>query len=336
MVKGWAIIGVTLIHSWVLADSRWMTFLFYHAVPVFLVLFGVNSEGWFERRPVEGRLRLWYDRGFRRILVPAWATALAWWVMVLVLRPPDPMVRLTAGLPFWHLVGWFKQIGTSWFVTLILQFVLLFPGFYWVRRRFGFPVLLLLAAALTLPVTMYPLHVKAVLGDAGWLIFAPRFALHVAFGMWLLDRINGIGPRAILTCGALMIPLYLVEDRVILPAWWRVADRMLELPLCVLLLALMARLAGVAAIERPLSWLGQHSWGLYLGQMLVHNAFLYRFGGACNLYGCVGGVFDNFNLWLYTLILLAGSIFFVLFGNWLVKQNQVLRSRGWPLLDLDV
>jgi peptidoglycan/LPS O-acetylase OafA/YrhL len=336
MVKGWAILGVTVIHSWVLADSRWMTFLFYHSVPIFLVLFGVNSEGWFARRAPEGRVADWYLRAFKRILIPAWATALVWWAMVAILTPPEPMVRITLGLPFWHLIGWFKQIGASWFVSLILQFVILFPAFYWIRRKFGFAVLLGLAFLLTLPVTMYPLELKKVLTDGGWLIFAPRFALHIAFGMWLAARVDAIGWRSIAAAALVLIPLYTIEDRLWLLPWWRVADRLLELPLTVLLLATMSGLSGIRRLERPLSWLGRHSWGLYLGQILTHNAFLYRFGGACNLYGCVGGVFENFNLWLYTGILLAGSIVFVHFGNWLVTRNQRLRAAGWPLLDLDL
>ena len=334
MVKGWAIIGVTLIHSWVLADSRWMTFLFYHSVPIFLVLFGVNSEGWFERHGAENRLKDWYGRGFRRILVPAWATCLAWWGIVLVLRPPEEMVRLKATLPLWHLLGWFKQIGTSWFITLILQLFALFPLFYAFRKKFGWTALLITAAAITLPITMYPLNVKATLGDGGWLIFAPRFAIHVAFGMWIASRVGSIGPRSVLLAVIVILPLYAIEDRLILQEWWRVADRFLELPLAVLLLAGMAAISGISVIEKPLSWLGQHSWGLYLGQMLTHNAFLYRFGGGCNLYGCSEGIFDRWNLWLYSGLLLAGSIAFVWFGNWLVRENERLRRKGWRLPSL--
>ena len=334
MVKGWAIIGVTLIHSWVLADSRWMTFLFYHSVPIFLILFGLNSEGWFERHNQSGRLQQWYGRGFRRILLPAWATCLAWWAIVLILRPPEEMVRIKATLPLWHLLGWFKQIGTSWFITLILQLFALFPLFYFFRKKFGWTALLLTAGAISLPVTMYPLHIKDVLGDGGWLIFAPRFAIHVAFGMWLSARVGRIGPRSILLALLVILPLYAIEDRLILREWWRVADRLLELPLAVLLLALMAALSGISVFEKPLSWLGQHSWGLYLGQMLTHNAFLYRFGGGCNLYGCSEGIFERWNLWVYSAVLLAGSIAFVWFGNWLVGQSENLRKRGWPLPSL--
>ena len=334
MVKGWAIIGVTLIHSWVLADSRWMTFLFYHSVPVFLVLFGLNSEGWFERHEGKHRLQRWYGRGFRRILIPAWASCLAWWAIVIILRPPEEMVRLKLTLPFWHLIGWFKQIGTSWFITLILQLFAIFPLFFAFRRKFGWTALLFTASAITLPITMFPLDVKGVLGDAGWLIFAPRFAIHVAFGMWLAARVDRIGPRSVVLAVLVLLPLYAIEDRLILPEWWRVADRFLEMPLSVVLLAGMAALSRIASIEKPLSWLGQHSWGLYLGQMLTHNAFLYRFGGGCNLYGCSEGIFERWNLWIYSGVLLAGSIAFVWFGNWLVEQNEKLRRKGWALPSL--
>jgi peptidoglycan/LPS O-acetylase OafA/YrhL len=336
MVKGWAIVGVTFIHSWVLGNSLWMTMLFFHAVPVFLVLFGTNSETWFRRRSPHGRTREWYVRGVKRILVPAYAAALFWWLMIAILRPPEPMVRITLGLPFWHAIGYFHQIGTSWFITLILQLVVLFPLFHWLARRAGRMTVLALGAAFTAATLLWVHSLRGALGVGGWLVFAPRFFLHVAFGILLADRVERIGGRAALLAGTLLVPCYLIQQKLWLPDLWRVADRFLELPLTVALLWVMSRLAEVEWLERGLGWLGRHSFGLYLGQMLTHNGFLYRFGGACDLFGCYGGLFDKLNLWLYTAILLAGSITFVLLGNRLVELNQSLRARGYPLPDLAI
>lgn len=336
MVKGWAIIGVTLIHSWALADSLWMSLLFYHAVPVFLVVFGLNSESWFRHHPKGGRTREWYRRGFKRILVPAWATAAVWWVMVAVLRPPDPMVLLTVYLPFQHLIGWLNQIGTSWFVTLILQFVLLFPIFHWLSRKMGGYNLFALCFVLTMPTLMFTHWIRDTLSVPGWLMFSPRFFVHVAFGMLLAGRVGRIGWKALVISLAVMVPFYLWQQKLWWPGMWRFGDRFVEMPLTVVLLWSMARLDGIAALERPLSWLGRHSFGLYLGQMLTHNGFLYRYGGACDLYGCYGGVFEKFNLWVYTGILLLGSFAFVYLGNQVLAWNQSLRARGWPLPDLSV
>ncbi len=337
MVKGWAILGVTLIHSSVLDGTPWMSLLFQHAVPVFLVLFGLNSETWFRRHTRRGRIRQWYRRGLKRILVPAWAAAAVWWVTVFVLRPPEPMVRLTIGLPFWHAIGWLNQIGTSWFVTLILQFVLLFPLFHWLSRRIGAYALFFLCFLITMPTLMFPHWLRETLGIAGWFFFPPRFFIHVAFGMLLADRVGRLGWRSLLLAILILIPLYLVHQRVWTPGLWRFGGRFLELPLTVVLLWIMAQLDGVGPLERGLSWLGQHSYGLYLGQMLTHNAFLYRFGGACTLYdGCYGGLFDKFNLWLYTALLLLGSMAFVYLGNQALEWNETLRKRGWRLPDLSV
>ncbi len=336
MVKGWAIIGVTLIHSWALADSLWMTLLFYHAVPVFLVLFGLNSETWFRGRPRTGRVREWYRRGFKRILVPAYATVAVWWVMVLVLRPPEPMVRLTLGLPFWHAIGWLSQIGTSWFVTLIIQFVILFPAFHWLSRRVGGYTLFGICFLLTMPTLMFPHWLRGELGVAGWLFFPPRFFVHVAFGMLLAGRVGRIGPRAVLISLLIMIPFYLWQQRIWWPGMWRFGDRFLEMPLTVVLLWTMSQVDFIGPLEKTLSWLGRHSFGLYLGQMLTHNFFLYRYGGACDLYGCYGGVFEEFNLWLYSVVLIIGSIAFVFLGNQALVWNERLRERGWRLPDLSV
>jgi len=336
MVKGWAILGVTLIHSWVLADSRWMTFLFYHAVPVFLVLFGLNSESWFRRQPPAGRMRLWYRRGLKRILVPAWATAAVWWVMVAILQPPEPMVRITLGLPFWHFIGYLNQIGTSWFVTLIVQFVVVFPLFHWLARRPGPHVFFAICFVVTLWTLIFVHPLRQWLGIPGWLVFPPRFFVHVAFGMLLVGRVSRIGVRGLIVSCACLALGYVIQERIWLGSFWRVADRFLELPLTVVLLWVMSRLEWIGWLERGLSWLGQHSFGLYLGQMLTHNAFLYRYGGTCDLFHCYEGVFEKFNLWVYTGILIVGSIAWVLIGNKILEWNETLRARGYRLPNLAV
>lgn len=334
MVKGWAILGVTLIHSTVLDGSLWMSLLFGHAVPVFLVLFGLNSEAWFRRHPPRGRAKAWYLRGVKRILLPAYAMALVWWLMVLVLQPPDPIVRLTPGLPLRHAMGWFHQIGTSWFVTLILQFVVLFPVFHWIYRRFGGRFLFAFGFLITLPTVMFWHGIQLTLGTWGWFFFSPRFFLHVTFGMLLASRVRRLSTRTIFLAIFALLLLDLVYLRVWLPGFWRFADRYLELPLTVLLLWAMGELDWIEPLERGLSWLGQHSYGLYLGQILTHNAFIYVFGGSCTLYGCEDGLFEEFNLWIYTALLLLGSVAFLQLGNAALALNESLRERGYRLPDL--
>ena len=76
--------------------------------------------------------------------------------------------------------------------------------------------------------------------------------------------------------------------------------------------------------------------GLGQGVFVARHGFLYRYGGACDLYGCTGGLFDEFNLWLYSGILMLGSIAFVLLGNQSLVWWATLRRRGWALPDLSV
>jgi len=186
----------------------------------------------------------------------------------------------------------------------------------------------------TMPTLMFPHWLRATMGVAGWLFFPPRFFIHIAFGMLLAGRVGRIGIKALLISIAVLIPLYLVQQKEIVPGMWRFADRFLELPLTVVLLWVMSQVDWIGPLEKTLSWLGRHSFGLYLGQMLTHNAFLYRFGGSCDLYGCEGGIFEKFNLWLYSGILILGSIAFVYLGNWALAKNEELRERGHRLPDL--
>jgi peptidoglycan/LPS O-acetylase OafA/YrhL len=333
MVKGWAIIGVTFIHSTVFGDeSPIMSLLFVHAVPVFLVLFGMNSESWFSRRAAPGRIALWYERGFKRIVVPTWAALTVWWMLVLALHPG--IVRVTVSLPLYHVIGYLKQVGTGWFITVILQLMLLFPLFWWIERKVGIGVLLALGLLATIGTLFYVQTLRATLGLGGWMVFSPRFFIHVAFGMLLARSVSRIGTPALVAALLSYVVLALIQEKVMLAPWWRFANRLLELPMTVLLLAAMPFVARLPTLETALSWLGRHSLGLYLGQLLTHNAFLFAFGGECTIFGCQGGVFERFNLWLYTAILAAGALFFLGVGHAVLRLTESLRSNGLPLPDL--
>ena len=58
LVRGLAIIGVIFIHSKGLDGSRFMIFGFGHAVPIFVILFGLNSELWWRKH--DASLAGWY------------------------------------------------------------------------------------------------------------------------------------------------------------------------------------------------------------------------------------------------------------------------------------
>lgn len=333
MVKGVAILGVTLIHSTVLGeDSQPMMLLFTHAVPIFLVLFGVNTESWFARRDPRGRTRVWYERGVKRILVPTWATLVVWWALVLVFQPPT--VRVTASLPFYHALGYMKQVGTGWFITVIVQLVILFPLFHRLARRFGIGWLVAVTGAITIATLVWMHRIRWEIGLAGWMVLSPRFFLHVAFGMLLAPCVGRLSRRTITWSAIFYVVLAVIGARSRFTVWAPLANRLLELPLTILLLAAMRALAPFDRVREPLSWLGQHSLGLYLGQMLTHNAFLFALGGNCTIYGCQGGLFDRFNLWVYTVVLFLGSAAFVALGNLALRVAASLRERGLPVPDL--
>ena len=333
MVKGVAILGVTLIHSTVLGEDSWpMTLLFVHAVPIFLVLFGVNSESWFGRRNPSGRALLWYERGVKRILVPAWATLVVWWVLVLVFEPPT--VRVTISLPFYHAVGYLKQVGTGWFITVIVQLVLLFPLFHYFAQRRGIGWLVAVCGAITLVTLIWIMQIRQTLGLAGWMALSPRFFLHIAFGMLLAPYIGRLGRGTLAVSAVAYVLLVVIGARTRFTVWAPIANRLLELPLTILLLVAMRAIAPYDRVREALSWLGQHSLGLYLGQMLTHNAFLFALGGQCTIYGCQGGLFERFNLWVYTVVLFLGSVAFLALGNYALRVAASLRERGLPLPDL--
>ena len=335
MVKGWAILGVTLIHSQALEGSLWMSLVFFHSVPVLIVVFGMNAEQWFRARPPQGRVVAWYRRALRRIAVPVWATLALWWAMVLVLRPPflQPTPRLLA----LHAVGIPRHVGTGWFIAVLVQLVVVFPLIRVCLERYGRRLLLVAALVVTAGLVAWEQDLRQLLGRASWTYLSPRFAAHVVFGSLLAERVGRRDFRFALLALACLASLDLVATTGALgPPWGRVADRLAELPLTVVLLVAAAALARVDVAANALGWLGRHSLGLYLGQLLTHDFFVFAFGGMCTIYGCRGGVYDVIDPWTYTAVLLVGSVLWMHLGNQALRWLAALRARGVPVPDLSV
>src|SRR5262249_29334023 len=185
VVKGVAILFVLLIHARPLGESALFYNVVNHAVPIFVVLFGLNSELWWRRRRVPDDLWEWYANRARRILVPMWGMLLVFWAEVLVTRTLPPGIELTPWRMAVQATGYLAQVGTWWFVTLVVQLVLVFPLFLAVERRWGIGILLAGGLACMLLVLHWRFWMIAQWGMFNTLVFSPRFFAHVAFGMLL-------------------------------------------------------------------------------------------------------------------------------------------------------
>lgn len=358
LLKGAAILGVLLIHSEALGATPFFTFVVNHSVPVFLVLFGLNSSLWWKRRALPDDLGTWLWSRAKRIMVPLWASLPIWWAVARWYRPFG--VFFPHWLPLAHLAGYTVYIGTGWFVTLIIQLVLCFPLFEWARRRVGLGVVVaasVVASAGTIAARWWIVsHAPETwLGFPAfnYLILAPRFFVHVAFGMWLAGRLSlamrpSAGAFAVVLSLACAWPLYAQ----VAGGWQPYLDTALDLPLTVALLTAMRPLAALPWCAPVLAWLGESSYGIYLGQMLTHNAFVFRFGlvelfqrvervvvGTLALFSSRAGdvpclAYETTDRWVYTGILLAGGVGAVVVGEALRDLGARLHRAGLPVPDL--
>jgi len=333
VAKGIAILCVLLIHAEPLAGNLVHEYLFNRAVPVLLVLFGAASELWWHRAcPSSSALGcgLRFVRArMSRLLPPVWAALGVWWGLRLIASPA------AAPEPAWlvpHALGYIPQVGTGWFVTLIVQLVLCYPLLRWLLVRCGVAMSLLLTAAIHAWSQLYVFDVvdlmRGALQDSAHMhgffvfyyswIFAPARLLLVLSGM-LLARCALRPSRGVLLLCAAAWALGCfthphLTDRVQQSALLSVLD----VPLALLWL-LAARAAHHLAGAALLGWLGRESWGVYLGQLLVHTS-----AGLLGYEVLRQPVTGRF---AYAGLLLAGGMSWVLLGD---AVRALTRSEPQP------
>ncbi|MFM7144037.1 MAG: acyltransferase family protein [Alphaproteobacteria bacterium] len=250
MVKGVAIAWVMMIHARVLDGSAWMEHLVGDAVPVFVVIFGLNAESWWARQD-RSSAAAWWVRSLRRLLVPLWAMLACWWAGdLLVRRVVAPSWPLVLG----NLAGWLPNVGTGWFVTLAVQLVVAWPFLHAVVRRLDDRRLLVAAILWVVASADLLPAVLATMGKTCYVLFAPaRFGGHALAGAWLARRLaDMLDPRFALASFASWCVAVLLQEAPLPPAAVACAARAAEVLLAAWLLGAMHALRDVASIERPL------------------------------------------------------------------------------------
>lgn len=294
-LKGFAILCVVCIHAKVYDSTLLFEHVVNRAVPIFLVLFGVTSELWWGRpgqagSPRGSRLREWYVGRARRLLPPLWAMATAWWLGLLYFGG-DGALRVGWMEALATYAGYAPWIGTSWFITIILQLVVLFPGLRWLWLRVGPMVSLPAMAAICVASAWYVWDIVAagrwLLGDnviePGWYyawIFVPRVFWPVAAGVFVGRWWVGRPPPLIAAASLVLVGLgvyvcirlrHAPDDLILGPFRRQTVEYLLDVPLTVGMLGVARLLLPLRLVARALTWCGIWSWGIYLGHLLVHE-----------------------------------------------------------------
>ncbi len=291
-LKGFAILAVICIHAKLYADSVFFLQIINRAVHVFLVLFGISSELWWQREETKRDVRpdrAWYWGRLRRIVPGYWAMTAIWWLVVAAWRPPPG--DLTLGVPqaIVSLFGYAPWIGTSWFVAIILQYVLLFPLVRRVTVRVPPALSLIVSAAAAFASCWFLLQIvvagKALLGDnvpwPGWYyqwIFPPRVLWNVVAGVLVARFWQGrVSRRATLVAAALtvlgaFVGVFARESHDKLgPVREMAVAHLVDVPLSIALLGFFRWTPLPGFVRNFLTWCGLRSWGIYLGHLLIHE-----------------------------------------------------------------
>ena len=155
--KGLAILCVLLIHSKPISGTLLYDHFVDRAVPVFIVLFGMTSELWWRvhlGETTRERITGWYRARVLRLYIPIWGMLIVWWTLTLTF---DTKIALSPVMLMLTAVGYVPWVGTGWFITLVVQIVLLFPVLRRIMTALGSIPTLLASIAITVAVSLHPL-----------------------------------------------------------------------------------------------------------------------------------------------------------------------------------
>jgi peptidoglycan/LPS O-acetylase OafA/YrhL len=214
VLKGLAIIGVMVQHAFGngFLQHSWEILYAGQAVPVFFVIMGLNAAQSMARRAA-GSISDLYSRSylrsrFQRLVVPIlWIWPVALVVALLVGEFHMGPLILVGVLPIASAPG-------NYFVTIVLEFAVLFPLVFWCFRRAPLATTAVVAVAdIGFELLAPHVHTLNVTGPAHGYIYEAaivKYGLAIMAGVWL-SRIE-IRRREflLLSAGALVGVIYLV------------------------------------------------------------------------------------------------------------------------------
>ena len=281
-LKGLAILGVILIHAAPLRGTVVHEYLVNRAVPVFLVLFGMNAASWWQHRngePFMANLRQWYVSRFHRLALPWWSALALWWAFMLVYpTPATPPIPMEPRFLVATSLGYAPWVGTSWFVTVVIQLIVVFPLLYWLLLRLGPIMAAGLAGLVTAASHLLVLHVlgfmQALLLNSApegafyyMHIFGPQYLWPVACGVYLAllgwqDRPRLLGVALVVWLAGVI--LHSTMDA--RPIQGTTLMAILDVPFTLVLLRVIQVFNRWQTPADLLAWCGEHSWGFISGR----------------------------------------------------------------------
>jgi peptidoglycan/LPS O-acetylase OafA/YrhL len=319
IVKGLAIVSVICLHTLSTSALHRIGALFYiwQAVPVFIIVMGINGARSFRRRGRRSLRELYswdylatrVDRVFVPFLLAFFATGL--------IETLTAEHRSLSTLPADLVTGQLPIGGPgNYFITLLFQLTLIFPLIYWGLRR---QPLVTVIACLAVSATFELLapHV-GVLKDDSYLYEAGmvRYLFMAALG----GAVANMSARRLyrawwMWCGALVSVAFLTVSQLDasaipfgLPGWENSDFAAAFYPAMLVLLATVALPRAASAFSRGVAELGRASYHIFLLQIIWFGLGVW---GMDSLPALLGNL---------TVTLLAGLVFY-----WIMERAPLPR-----------
>ncbi len=208
ILKALAIISVIILHTIPsnMVRHPLSIFTIYQAVPIFFVLMATNAVMSFKRRNYRDLTNIYpkyLKSRFKRVIYPL----IILWILSLIL---GILLNKNIYLGALTVIGYLPLTGPgNYFISILLQFVLLFPILY---KLYNYSPKYLLISSFVLSFTFELIATQIPILDNSFYWYKAcilRYLFLIVLGMWLVDNFESINLKSLITKKSVLAGLIL-------------------------------------------------------------------------------------------------------------------------------
>ena len=275
ILKGIAIILVIVSHLFArFFSASFNLFIFYQAVPIFLLFIGFNGFNSLERN---SNIKIYYQKALKRIFIPFLIFAFVAFVFDIIINKLPLLVSDLYPLVFVFInnliTGHYTLLAPGYyFMTLVFQLIILLPIIHYSYKRFPKSTLI------SFIIFNFLFEVYAITAGEyfinSWYNSAFRYLFLIGIGIWLAEDYKFNKRNLFIPITAVLSIVYLILFLIYGNSFFVLGGAYIFLAAAYPGLIVMLGLNFLPNKNNILAWFGRHCYIIFLIQMLLFGIWI--------------------------------------------------------------